>query len=109
MPSTTSSGRTAPQTASFTALATSAPSASINSHAVADGVLGAYDATANITIAPGQKSLDLGAIEWRPTHFGQQIFQIGTPNRSAKEFYKGDDHWHWGMYIPVRKILPDRR
>jgi len=75
-------------------------------HAVVDGVLGAYDATANVTITPGQK-LDLGSIEWKPTHFGQQIFQIGTPNRSAKEFYKGDDHWHWGMYIEYAKYFPD--
>lgn len=74
-------------------------------HAVADGVLGAYDATATVTITPGQK-LDLGTIEWKPTHFGRQIFQIGTPNRSAKEFYKGDDHWHWGMYIEYAKYFP---
>jgi rhamnogalacturonan endolyase len=75
-------------------------------HAIADGVLGAYDATANVTITPGQK-LNLGTIEWHPTHFGQQIWQIGTPNRSAKEFYKGDDHWHWGMYIEYAKFFPN--
>ncbi|GAB3911945.1 polysaccharide lyase family protein [Mucilaginibacter boryungensis] len=75
-------------------------------HAIADGVLGAYDATASVTITPGQK-LDLGTIEWRPVHYGQQIFQVGTPNRSAKEFYKGDDHWHWGMYIEYAKYFPN--
>ncbi len=75
-------------------------------HAIADGVLGAYDATANVTITPGQK-LDLGTIEWHPTHYGQQIWQIGTPNRSAKEFYKGDDHWHWGMYIEYARYFPN--
>jgi rhamnogalacturonan endolyase len=75
-------------------------------HAIADGILGAYDATAKITITPGQK-LDLGTIEWHPTHFGKQIWQIGIPNRSAKEFYKGDDHWHWGMYIEYAKFFPN--
>ena len=75
-------------------------------HAISDGVLGAYDATASVTITPGQK-LDLGTIEWHPTHFGQQIWQIGTPNRSAKEFLKGDDHWHWGMYIEYAKLFPN--
>jgi rhamnogalacturonan endolyase len=75
-------------------------------HAIADGVLGAYDAVANITITPGQK-LDLGAIEWKPVHYGQMIFEIGTPNRSAKEFYKGNDHWHWGMYIEYAKYFPN--
>ncbi len=75
-------------------------------HAVADGVLGAYDATANVTITPGQK-LNLGTVEWRPVRFGQEVFQIGTPNRSAKEFYKGDDHWHWGMYIEYARFFPN--
>ncbi len=75
-------------------------------HAIADGVLGAYDAVANVTITPGQK-LDLGTIEWKPVHYGQMIFEIGTPNRSAKEFYKGDDHWHWGMYIEYAKYFPN--
>ncbi len=75
-------------------------------HAISDGVLGAYDATASVTIAPGQK-LDLGTIEWHPTHYGRQIWQIGTPNRSAKEFLKGDDHWHWGMYIEYAKLFPN--
>ncbi len=75
-------------------------------HAIADGVLGAYDATATVTITPGQR-LDLGSIEWKPTHFGQKIFEIGTPNRSAKEFLKGDDHWHWGMYIEYARLFPN--
>ncbi len=76
-------------------------------HAIADGILGAYDATANVTIAPGQHTLNLGTIEWHPVHYGQQIFQIGTPNRSATEFFKGDDHWHWGMYIEYAKYFPN--
>jgi rhamnogalacturonan endolyase len=75
-------------------------------HAISDGVLGAYDATASVTIAPAQK-LDLGTIEWHPVHYGQQIFQIGIPNRSAREFLKGDDHWHWGMYIEYAKLFPN--
>ena len=75
-------------------------------HAISDGILGAFNASATITISPGQK-LDLGTLEWHPTHFGQQIFQVGIPNRSAKEFYKGDDHWHWGMYIEYAKYFPN--
>ncbi|MDT3403212.1 polysaccharide lyase family protein [Mucilaginibacter terrae] len=75
-------------------------------HAIADGVLGAYDATATVTIMPSQK-LDLGTIEWKPVRYGQQIFEIGIPNRSASEFFKGDDHWHWGMYIEYAKYFPN--
>jgi rhamnogalacturonan endolyase len=76
-------------------------------HVVADGVLGAYDGTTKITIGADQRVVDLGTIEWKPVHYGQQIFEVGTPNRSAKEFYKGDDHWHWGMYIEYAKFFPN--
>src|SRR5207302_9685260 len=54
-------------------------------HAISEGILGAYDAIATITILPGQK-LDLGTIEWHPVHYAKEIFQVVIPNRSAKEF-----------------------
>lgn len=75
-------------------------------HAVADGVFGAYDATSTITISKGGK-VDLGTITWTPVHYGKMVFQVGTPNRSAREFYKGDDHWHWGMYIEYARYFPN--
>lgn len=75
-------------------------------HAVADGVFGAYDATAQLRVTAGQK-VDLGTIEWKPVRYGRQIFQIGTPNRSAAEFFKGDDNWHWGMYIEYARYFPN--
>jgi rhamnogalacturonan endolyase len=75
-------------------------------HAVADGVLGAYDATVKLIVTAGGK-IDLGTIEWKPVYYGQPIFQIGTPNRSAREFFKGNDHWHWGMYIEYARYFPN--
>jgi rhamnogalacturonan endolyase len=73
-------------------------------HAVTDGVLGEY-ASDPITVEPG-KPLDLRTIEWHPVHFGRQLWQIGTPNRSAKEFKMGNDHWHWGLYLEYSKLFP---
>lgn len=73
-------------------------------HAIADGVLGEY-ARANITITPGG-TVDLGKLEWHPGHFGKQLWQIGTPNRSASEFLHGNDHWHWGEYLEYAKLFP---
>lgn len=73
-------------------------------HAIADGVLGEY-AKADITVAPG-KSLDLGKLDWKPVRYGRQLWQIGIPNRSASEFLKGNDHWHWGLYIEYSKLFP---
>jgi rhamnogalacturonan endolyase len=74
-------------------------------HAMTDGVLGEY-ASDPITVNPGQP-LDLHTIEWHPVHFGRQLWQVGTPNRSAKEFRMGNDHWHWGLYLEYSKLFPN--
>jgi rhamnogalacturonan endolyase len=49
-----------------------------------------------IVVTAGQTA-DLGGIEWRPLHFGKVLWQIGTPDRTAKEFRHGDDYRHWGL------------
>ena len=73
-------------------------------HAIADGVLGEYQ-KAQIRIGAGG-NVDLGTLVWTPVRYGKQLWQIGTPNRSASEFLKGDDHWHWGMYLEYSKLFP---
>jgi len=74
-------------------------------HAIADGVLGEY-AQANVTVKQGQP-LDLGQLQWKPARYGKQLWDIGIPNRSAKEFRHGDDYWHWGLYLQYPKEFPD--
>ena len=49
-------------------------------HAIADGVLGEY-AKADVTIGAGGK-VSLGKLEWKPVHYGKQLWQIGIPDRS---------------------------
>jgi rhamnogalacturonan endolyase len=74
-------------------------------HAIADGVLGEY-AQADITVEAGKK-LDLGQLEWKPVRYGTQVFDIGIPNRSGAEFYKGDEYFKWGWYLEYPKLFPD--
>jgi rhamnogalacturonan endolyase len=74
-------------------------------HAIADGVLGQFDKT-QITIPPG-KSIDLGPLQWKPLRHGKQIWDIGIPNRTASEFFKGDDYFHWGWYLQYPKLFPN--
>jgi rhamnogalacturonan endolyase len=59
-------------------------------HAIADGVLGEF-CKADINVTAGQK-LDLGKLEWKPVRYGRQLWEIGVPNRSGAEFFKGDDY-----------------
>jgi len=73
-------------------------------HAFADGILGEY-AHADVTVSAG-KSLDLGNLEWTPVRHGNQIWEIGIPNRTGAEFFKGDDYAHDGMFLVYAKSFP---
>jgi rhamnogalacturonan endolyase len=74
-------------------------------HAYADGVLGEF-ARADITVEAG-KNLDLGKIEWKPTRYGKQIWEIGYPNRNGSEFFKGNDYWLWGWCMRYALLFPN--
>jgi rhamnogalacturonan endolyase len=74
-------------------------------HAIADGVLGEF-AKASISVTPGQ-TLDLGKLDWKPVRYGPQLWEIGVPNRSGEEFFKGDDYFHWGWYLEYPKLFPN--
>jgi rhamnogalacturonan endolyase len=73
-------------------------------HAIADGVLGDLTVT-NIVVRAG-KDLSLASIDWRPVRFGKQLWDIGIPNRTGAEFFKGDDYFHWGWYLQYPKLFP---
>ena len=74
-------------------------------HAIADGVLGEFTLT-NIIVSGGQ-TLALGEPIWTPAHFGRSVWQIGVPDRTAREFRHGDHYWQWGLYFNYPKEFPD--
>jgi rhamnogalacturonan endolyase len=74
-------------------------------HAIADGVLGELAKT-DITVAAGQ-TVDLSDLIWAPVRRGRQIWEIGIPNRTATEFFKGDDFFHDGMPVLYAQLFPN--
>jgi rhamnogalacturonan endolyase len=74
-------------------------------HAIADGVLGEL-AVSNVTVGAGQ-GLNLGTLNWQPVRYGRQLWDIGIPNRTAAEFFGGDDYFHWGWYLKYPKLFPN--
>jgi rhamnogalacturonan endolyase len=74
-------------------------------HAFADGVLGEL-AVSNVTVTAG-KPLKLGDLNWQPVRYGKQLWDIGIPNRTASEFFGGDDYFHWGWYLKYPKLFPN--
>ena len=85
-------------------------------HAIADGVLGEFvrngatlvgDYTGSgIAVRSGQ-SIDLGELDWKPVRYGRQLWDIGIPNRTGSEFFKGDAYYHWGMYLLYAELFPN--
>jgi rhamnogalacturonan endolyase len=51
-------------------------------------------------------AIDLGTQSWKPDRFGEQVWEIGFPNRSASEFRHGDEYWQWGLYQKYATEFP---
>jgi rhamnogalacturonan endolyase len=74
-------------------------------HAIADGVLGEFTLT-NIVVAKGQE-VALGDLTWTPVRYGRTIWEIGVPDRTAREFLHGDHYWQWGLYFDYPREFPN--
>lgn len=73
--------------------------------AIADGVIGEFAAT-NITVDAGETK-QLGTLTWTPNQYGRTLWQIGVPDRTAREFRNGDHYWQWGLYFIYAKEFPN--
>ena len=73
-------------------------------HAIADGVLGEFTLT-NITVSAGARE-SLGDLTWAPRRFGRTVWEIGVPDRTAREFRHGDRYWQWGLYFDYPQEFP---
>jgi rhamnogalacturonan endolyase len=76
--------------------------------AFANGVLGEYDRTAQVTVEAG-KTVDLGKLDWQPVRYGKQVWEIGYPDRTGDKFFKGDgdNYWLWGWGLRYAGLFPN--
>lgn len=73
-------------------------------YAYADGSMGEFRRD-GVVVAKGGNA-DLGKVRWEPERFGRQLWQIGTPDRTAREFRRGDDFRHWGLWLKYPEDFP---
>lgn len=73
--------------------------------AIADGVIGEFNLT-NLSVAGGQLN-QLGELTWQPVRYGRTLWQIGVPDRTAREFRHGDHYWQWGLYFQYPQEFPN--
>lgn len=52
-------------------------------------------------------TVDLKLPDWEAVRHGRQVWQIGTPDRTAKEFRHGDDYREWGLWNQYPKDFPN--
>ncbi len=74
-------------------------------HAMAEGVIGEFTRS-NIVVRSGQ-SEHLNGQTWTPQRYGRTLWQIGVPDRTAREFRHGDHYWQWGLYLDYPKDFPE--
>jgi rhamnogalacturonan endolyase len=60
----------------------------------------------NIFVGRG-KTIALNTLEWKPVRHGRQLWQIGTSDRTAKEFRHGDDYRQWGLWLKYPEEFPN--
>ena len=73
-------------------------------HIFGDGVMGEFSLT-NVTLRAGEKK-SLGELVWQPPRFGRTLWEIGVPDRTAREFRHGEHFWQWGLYYLYTREFP---
>ncbi|MGD0461284.1 MAG: polysaccharide lyase family protein [Tepidisphaeraceae bacterium] len=73
-------------------------------HVYCDGQVGEAS-VGGVRLDPG-RTVDLGKVVWTPRPYGQFVWQLGYPDRSAAKFRHGDDATRWGKWTLDRKEFP---
>ncbi|MDG5790101.1 polysaccharide lyase family protein [Evansella sp. AB-P1] len=73
--------------------------------AYVDGVFGEFHYD-GVNVSENQLT-DLEQLDWTPTSHGEKLWQIGTPDRTPREFYYGDELRQWGLWLQYPFDFPD--
>ncbi len=81
-------------------------SGSYTFYAFTEGAVGEYSQK-DITVTSGEKT-ELGDVVWNVPHKGRSIaWEIGVPDRTAKEFRHGNDYFHGYVWTNFQKEFPN--
>lgn len=69
------------------------------------GIVGEFYTTNTITVKDGQLT-NLGDVSFDAPRLGPTVFEVGTPDRTAKEFKHGDHFNQWGLYHKFADEFP---
>ncbi len=83
-------------------------------YAFGPGAAGQMTKTAFATVTAGDTT-SLGSVTWTPYRIAPTVWQIGIPDRTAREFKHGTDWWtsdiypdtHWGKFMDYPDEFPN--
>lgn len=81
------------------------PAGTYTLNAWGGGVLGDF-LQANVTVKAGGV-VDLGAITWKPQRYGRTAWEIGKPDKDAREFAGADKFFVPGQPLRYVQMFPD--
>jgi rhamnogalacturonan endolyase len=76
-------------------------------HAFRAGIHGVYVGQANAVTVSAGKASSLGNVAWAADRRGATVWEIGIPDRTPKEFFRGDQAWHYGTNLLFGKDFPN--
>ncbi|MBN2699406.1 MAG: T9SS type A sorting domain-containing protein [Bacteroidales bacterium] len=74
-------------------------------YAFAPGIVGEFRKDA--IVVDTATEISLGDLTWLPRSFGNVLWRIGVPDRTAAEFRHGNDYRHWGLWFQYPYDFPD--
>jgi rhamnogalacturonan endolyase len=76
-------------------------------HSFVAGIRGVYMGKDNAVVVTAGGTTDLGTVTWTPDRKGPTVWEIGIPDRVPREFYRGDQAWHYGTASLFSKDFPN--
>jgi rhamnogalacturonan endolyase len=75
-------------------------------HAFAEGIHGVYMGQPNAVRVESGTPVEVGEVAWQAERLGPTVWEIGTPDRTPREFYRGDQAWHYGTNLLFPSDFP---
>lgn len=82
------------------------PAGQYTLYAYAAGVIGEFS-KADIVIPDRGGRVDLGRLEWKPVRHGRTLWQVGTPDRDAREFNTAEQYFMPAIQLKYAERFPN--
>jgi rhamnogalacturonan endolyase len=76
-------------------------------HAFAEGIHGVYMGEPDAVHVSAGAAVEVGDVAWSADRLGPTVWELGRPDRTPREFYRGDLAWHYGANLLFPSDFPN--